>query len=379
MHALSRDQSGRPQQPNLPMSAAEVAACATLLEGWASGLGATHGTPVLLTYMTDTRPPWALGLSAAHFKIPLVVAGHGMRWGGVGIKLPAIHRAIQMLSALLPQYPVIFADGSDTVVGNPLGLLVTKHVASALMGRSISGSSNSRLIANLSVDSVLLSGECGSYPLCYREAHERMPAFLECRTRSSTCYPSSGMYMGSPEALMRLLPIVHNISQHGGGVEHNEDQAAANLLYSSSASPRVEHAQLLREGRLSLVIDDESDVFLSLYGCKFGKTRTIGHGLWLCHEGAYDPLQHISRDGNSILHTDRAGRAHRPFLVHASGIHDRLLKAFGNRTNWYDIFARDVVVDRHPVVVVDSATQGVCNLTTLGALSPVSRLSRGHV
>ena len=156
-------------------------------------------------------------------------------------------------------------------------------------------------------------------------------------------------------------------------------QAAANLLYSSSASPRVEHAQLLREGRLSLVIDDESDVFLSLYGCKFGKTRTIGHGLWLCHEGAYDPLQHISRDGNSILHTDRAGRAHRPFLVHASGIHDRLLKAFGNRTNWYDIFARDVVVDRHPVVVVDSATQGVCNLTTLGALSPVSRLSRGHV
>ena len=385
MHALSRDQSGRPSQLSLPMSAAEVAACAKLLEGWASGLGAATGTPVLLTYMTDTRPPWALGLSAAHYKIPLVVAGHGMRWGGVGIKLPAAYRAIQMLSALLPQYPVIFADGSDTVVGNSLGLTVTKHVASSLMGRPISRSSSSRLVANLSVDSVLLSGECGSYPLCYREAHERMPTFLECRTRSSTCYPNSGMFMGSPEALMRLLPILHNISQHGGGVEHNEDQAAANVLYASSASSRVEHAQLLREGRLSLVIDDESDVFLSLYGCKFGKTRTIGHGLWLCHEGAYDPLQHISRDGNSILHTDRAGRAHRPFLVHASGIHDRLLKAFelgsprGNRTNWYDVFARDVLVDRHPVVVVDSATQGICNLTTLGALSPISRLSRGQV
>jgi hypothetical protein len=38
------------------------------------------------------------------------------------------------------------------------------------------------------------------------------------------------MFMGSPEALMRLLPILHNISQHGGGVEHNEDQAAANVL-----------------------------------------------------------------------------------------------------------------------------------------------------
>ena len=100
MHALSRDQSGRPRQLSLPMSAAEVAACVKLLEGWASGLGAANGTPVLLTYMTDTRPPWALGLSAAHYKIPLVVAGHGMRWGGVGIKLPAAYRAIQMLSAL---------------------------------------------------------------------------------------------------------------------------------------------------------------------------------------------------------------------------------------------------------------------------------------
>ena len=85
------------------MSADELASCATIVPQWLEKLRMRQGTTlastggagggglvILLAYLTDVAAlqPWALGLSAAAHKAPLVLSGHGMRWGGAGVKLP---------------------------------------------------------------------------------------------------------------------------------------------------------------------------------------------------------------------------------------------------------------------------------------------------
>ena len=118
-------------QPLAPLTAPEVARCAALIRqywppavrtaaaatvsaggasgagaggaGGAKGAGGGAGAArlALLTYATDVPPHWLLGRSAALHGVPLVLAGLGRRWAGVGVKAPAVRRAVQLLSAAL--------------------------------------------------------------------------------------------------------------------------------------------------------------------------------------------------------------------------------------------------------------------------------------
>ena len=117
-------QGSRPTQPIDPLTFTERALCAGVVRKWRDKSRSDDGSmPVaVLSYLTDISSlhPWVLGLSAATHGVPLIVAGHGRRWGGAGIKLPAARRAIEALGTHLPQdTAVVFADGSDTAVANP--------------------------------------------------------------------------------------------------------------------------------------------------------------------------------------------------------------------------------------------------------------------
>ena len=215
MFALVKNQTGRPEQPLAAVSADELAQCVASVNGrWRSS--DVH----LLTYLTDVSAagPWALGLSAAYHGQPLIVQGLGMRWRAVGIKLPAARRAAQLLQALQPLARIVFADGSDTVMANP------PHAFRREWPKARS--------------TMVMSSECGSFPLCYAERYSRHHAHQECRKRSSTGFPNSGVYMGYAEAISELLPELHRLATTGTGVEHDEDQGAANRLYASQNASR---------------------------------------------------------------------------------------------------------------------------------------------
>ena len=359
MFALVKNQTGRPEQPLAAVSAAELARCVASVNGrWQSS------DVNLLTYLTDvgTGGPWVLGLSAAYHGQPLIVQGLGMRWGGVGIKLPAARRATQLLQALQPLARIVFADGSDTVVANPPHLFRREWPNAG--------------------STMTMSSECGSFPLCYAERYRRHRAHQACRKRSSTCFPNSGVYTGYAEAILEVLPELNRLAATGTGVEHNEDQGAANRLYSSQNASSTS-----RESRLS--VDGESQLFLSLYRCRGVGARADINGptyirrfgsFTLCNHGSHDPLQHVRvADGGAALFYNYSGRVTRPFIVHASGVHQRLVTAYKGRS-WTDVFvpdrARAHAARSHPVLLLDSADHGLCHLTTLGALLPQRTLGR---
>ena len=358
MFALVKNQQGRPEQPLAAVSATELARCVARVNGrW------PRADVNLLTYLTDigTGGPWALGLSAAFHGQPLVVQGLGMRWGGVGVKLPAARRAAQLLQALQPHAQIVFADGSDTVVANPPHLFQWESPEAR--------------------PTMTLSSECGSFPLCYTERYKQHSAHQACRKRSSTCFPNSGVYMGYPEALLEVLPELNALATTGTGVEHNEDQGAANRLYSNaSTSFRVS-------------VDGDARLFLSLYRCRGVGARTDTNGptytrrfakFILCNHGSHDPLRYVRlADGGTALSYNYSGRVTRPFIVHSSGVHQRLITAYKGR-NWTELFlpdqARAAAARSHPVLLLDSARHGLCHLTMLGALTQrnLARLPDSH-
>ena len=349
MQALSPNQRGRPRQPVAPLSSSELATCLARLDGHWPRLRLQHNLvqPSLLTYLTDVcaQGPWALGLSAAHHRVPFVVQGLGMRWAGVGFKLPAVRRTVQLLQALRPNGTIVFADGSDAAVANavPRRRPTDQHT-------------------------IILSAECGSFPICYKQRYMQHKAYQACRNRSRTCYPNSGVYMGQPEALLNVLPALQSLAANGDGVEHMEDQSAANRLYYSQASASVE-------------VDGDSQLFLSLYRCKGPSLRKFDR-FTLCHDGHHDPLRYVHRHrGGRALSYNYSGKSTRPFIVHANGLHQRLSWAyFGSGApqeraprNWTELYLPSraaVEASRsHPVLLVDSAAHGLCHLSTLGELT----------
>ena len=218
---LSRE-TARPSQPTRPLNDSELDFCTRKLQAqWLQVLevqNVSHSAPppvAALTYLSDLPDTWMLGLSAAWHRVPLIVQGLGMKWVGVGVKLPAALRAVQLLNALAAHSMVIVTDGTDTAVTNPTGELAGQRWQE---------------------DSVLVSAECGSWPLCYRQLYAKHAAFIACKRASHTCYPNSGAYMGAPAAILRMLPQLVAASTGGLGVEHNGDQSAFNRLYSGGAS-----------------------------------------------------------------------------------------------------------------------------------------------
>lgn len=259
-HPIVSNQQNRPKQPTADLTSREVEHCTRTFQrfGWQSS---TPESIVVLTYLTDIvrGQPWVLGLSAALHKMPLVIAGYGMQWdGAVKIKIPAAMRAIQALYAFRPQTTILFADGSDTAICNAPSKAMAALSQIVPMPRRNT--------------TVLFSGECGSWPKCYRKEYEKVNAHRVCRSVSHACYPNSGAYLGTPVALMRMLPRLKQLLITGQGVELNDDQAAANRLLLSTSD------------ELNPIVDYHSDVFLSLYGCKEPRLRTFMKNYTLCKQ-----------------------------------------------------------------------------------------------
>jgi hypothetical protein len=103
------------------------------------------------------------------------------------------------------------------------------------------------------------------------------------------------------------------------------------------------------------------------------------------HEGAFDPLRRVQKEADGGLTYDgsiannRTVRS-RPLLAHASGIHNRLSKAFFGRNqsphnvsnDWRSLYLSleqtHSRIRRHPVILIDSAVHDLCTWTTLGEL-----------
>ena len=387
-----RGQVAREAQPTRPIITSELNQCSNVVPRWwhASSASRTNQSVAVLAYLTEPAAlhRWVLGLSAAAHRVPLVVAGHGMRWSGAGVKLPAARRAVQVLQPHLPtSTAIVFADGTDTAIANPIG----GEAAEALARTASSGSS-----------AVLVAGECNSWPVCYRSAYAKHPPHRQCvARRSPACFPNSGLYAGSASSLLSFLS---NLIQRVGDSriqppERGDDQAALHWLYlTSAASPNRGDGER-KPSPVTIVVDDNRVVFAGLHACKgsgaLRKLRIKGIDFSLCHEGAHEPLRELARNGSmvALAGTARALTSKRPLLLHASGNHDRLARAFlgeglqqqhrlGGQTTprgtgafatqWEQLFRQAETLMRHPVLLVDSADAAsrgqICSIVTLSAL-----------
>lgn len=399
-------QATRTAQPTHPIGVSELRQCADVVPGWwlASTTNATHGATIaVLAYLTDPASlrPWVLGLSAAAHRVPLVVAGHGMRWSGAGVKLPAARRAVQALQPHLPaEAAIIFADGSDTAIANP----PSGAAVAALMATTRSRSA-----------AVLVAGECNSWPVCYRSMYARHAAHRRCvASGSPACYPNSGLYAGSASSLLDFLAALSSRAADARmqPPERGDDQAALHRLYLSGggvSSDGVSSSGGSSNGgdgaksiaRVGIAVDEARAVFGGLHACKgSGAPRTLrikGIAFSLCHNGAHEPLRDLTRNGSAVA-LGPEGSPLRPLLLHASGNHDRLARAFlgdaqqqqqqqqrhfsapggfrGGETarerQWARVFARTEALMRHPVLLFDSAEGAArghtCSVATLGDL-----------
>ena len=419
-------QHSRPTQPTSPLTAAEMAHCGAIVQAWRNASSSADGSmPVaVLAYLTDTSSlhPWVLGLSAAAHGVPLIVAGHGRRWGGAGIKLPAARRAVEALSTGLPHATaVVFADGSDTAIANPP-----------------SGEALSALSRTASQTQALVAGECNSWPVCYREQYSRHRAHSLCVQRRSTgCFPNSGLYAGRTTSLLLLLTALEAEASdpRRRPPERGDDQAALHHLYlqeergggegadgtggggksggSAAGGPAIGRGatSTRRRQHLDIRVDDEQLVFASLHACKGSGDRRVlrirGADFSVCHHGAHEPLRELHRRRQSNGSVALGFGARRPLLVHASGNHDRLARAFlgdnyaqrlgslGLASSDWSPRKRAAAIERlwhqqltpsaslgglgrrgegrrvmdHPVLLVDSASgTAPCAITTVGAL-----------
>ena len=408
---VRRGQEHRPAQPTAPLTAEEIRECGPVLTRWQSALSrrAHSLSPppfALLTYLTDSASlsPWVLGLSAAAHGVPIIVVGAGMKWAGAGVKLPAARRAAQAVAAHegLRGVALVFADGSDTAIAR------TPSTEAAALLRDVGARK----------DAVLVSGECGSWPLCYqsryRSAHA---AFRQCAARKSpACYPNSGLYAGSAPSLVSFLSRLHSRASEPRLLppERGDDQAALHALYQQAGG--VVGGQAAAASSSSLRVDESRVLFGSLHACKGpGTERRLtmrGVNFSLCHEGAYEPLRDLGRRNGS------SGS----LLLHASGNHDRLARALlgegyasslhlpsaGGRRgmvgraslverSWRDYFysaasrsspgrrgggpsrgGGDSSLLAHPVLMVDAAggerKSPVCSIAPLGELIKASNL-----
>jgi hypothetical protein len=145
-----------PVDSDSPLGLAEVDRCVSAMrrQPWPA---AGPGPPVVIaTFATALPPEWWLGASASLFGIPLVVIGLGKPWGGMSKavikKFYAVRRAAQLLRRLVPSAAILVCDAWDVMVING----VTPAVL-PLLGQLGRG------------ERMLVSGECNSWPRCYRD------------------------------------------------------------------------------------------------------------------------------------------------------------------------------------------------------------------
>jgi len=302
------------------------------------------------------------------------------------VKIPAMRRAVQLLvDSTAPgasDVLLVFADAADTLVANDPRAGLLKATLRSL-----------RLRAD---EDVLVSAECNSWPRCYTQDYERAAHTLVSRCiqdhqrgQFAACFPNSGVYAGTGTALLSWLAMVGSTAAVQSGVEHDDDQAAVQRVLLANRRPQT-------------VLDSSSSLFLSLYPCPFSTSawNLSSSGDAPCPQSrrGHLPIEHVRGRGlnltlydGSVLRHGRLRRPRRPLLVHGNGLHwslDVLLSQWEAQSNASvggpglkpQLWPPHATLLDHPVLLLDSRSRGVCNVSTLGELLPpgVRKMSR-HV
>ena len=321
---------------------------------------------LLLAYLTDISRDWLLGLSASAYRIPLVLVGQGNKWVGARGKMWGVARAAQLLGAVAPHVPILVLDGADTFVANPLRAI---ELARAI-GRAD--------------DRVVVSTECNLWPVCTRMANfSRTRQHAACRNGSwPACFPNSGAFLGSGRALSRLVAAIlpafdpahaaSNAGQRAGGKWASNDQFAIGEAYLEQAALGLE-----------IELDGRGDFVTSLIDCRPHRSLRAQN----CWHEPWDALRHLRVDEASHEATlkwrtaARGGghgggeeRAQRPLVLHSNADPTfAKLNSSSARPAWTWLLARRDELLAHPVVSLDGAALGACNVSSLGDV-----LALGH-
>ena len=352
-------------QPGRPLSATKMARCVkTIGKKW---LGDASDGPVIFTYATFVdAEQWLLGLSAASYGWPIALAGFGrenFQWWKPGSKLPGTLRAAEMLAALAPNRTIIFADGGDTVIANPL----TPATSAILeeVGRK---------------PRVLISSECNSWPVCYRDLYAQDLESRACSDRSPTCYPNSGAFLGKPAPIADFLRGLQRMTPWSEREARQRNMSVAEIANDQAGMHRL-FANRSAENFIQSV-DGLSAFFLNLFPCT-GPSKVVRlHSpsrfdpYRLCHEKEYEPLPDIHVFPDKLEFVNSEGDIQRPVLIHANGLHYRMTSN-RTRTPFFYLIQRlramRAKLLEHPVLLIDSTFDGTCSVTTLGSVLERSR------
>ena len=353
-------------QPSKSISSTKLARCARSVGTKWPGVASPYA-PIVFTYATFVNAEqWLLGLSAALHGWPVALAGFGrenFQWWKPGTKLPGTVRAAELLGKLAPNRTIMFGDGGDTVIANPF-TSTTRAVLAELHN----------------TPRVLISSECNSWPVCYRDMYTEDIESVACSARSATCYPNSGAFIGRPGPMVQFLRGLQRMTpwsereareRNMSVAEIANDQAGMHRLFiNRSAEPFVQS------------VDALSAFFLNLFPCTGPSKEERLHSqsrfdpYRMCHEREYEPLPdiHVLKDGLEFVNSE--GTIQRPVLVHANGLHYRMTS---NRTRTpFSYLIRSLRAQRaklleYPILLIDSAFDGTCSVSKLGDVLARSR------
>jgi hypothetical protein len=151
------------------------------------------------------------------------------------------------------------------------------------------------------VDTIVVSAECGSYPMCYTQLLDTLEPVRACvRSGSPQCFLNSGNVMGPRTRLIRWYDSLRRLRPTLPRRERWSDQATMTRLWLA--------------GTTDLQLDHRHEVFFNLYECHGTTPRYLGTRE-LCFRRAYNPILDIRIHNGSFTVGDNAT----PCLVHASG------------------------------------------------------------
>ena len=159
--------------------------------------------------------------------------------------------------------------------------------------------------------------------------------------------------------------------------ERWNDQAAVHRIFlnRSSYAARTRH----EGGGFALAVDADNLFSLQLWKCD-GLTEHTKKPFEYCHEAPFEPVKGLrtASDGKEVTFTDPKGLVQKPFLVHSNGHHYVMTRDESGLRPLLDLYdAPPPELLRHPVVLVDSAEHGACNVTTIGWLMNATRSPEG--
>ena len=316
---------------------------------------------IILAYTTDLQTRWMLGITAAHYKLPLMLVGAGMRWRSDPTKQAGVARAMQLLGRVAPGVPIMVLDGSDTAVANRL-----------LPGTS----ARLERLAALR-DTVLVGTECILWPVCRKELYQGDAAHRQCVSHWPACFPNSGAMVASPASWQRIWPLITYLMANSTVARTYQkmplNQVAIQDLYFS-----------MREHNVSVEVDGPSNFFASTATCKSSQL----HRRVNCFNKQWAAVKHMRFVSHERGHADAAGaasveygleynssqlprapgepppRPRRPLIVHANGDPQNEMMNVLGMVAFFN--PAPETATQSALLTVDTSAFGVCAVPTLG-------------